>query len=140
MIETFGNDPTFLWGSATAAAQIEGAWNIDGKQASIWDDICHSIRHRDTTDDPFSKTCGDSPAGADAPTQEEWTTLAITDDFYHKYEADLEMLTGYNMNAMRISLSWPRLMPLNNDTGLHEPSAEGIDFYNSVLDKMIADC
>jgi len=138
LIDTFGNNANFLWGSATAAAQIEGAWNVGDKQPSIWDDFCHSIRHRDTTDDPFSKTCGDAPEGADAPTQEEWTTLDRTDDFYHTYEADLDMLSGYNMNALRISLSWPRLMPLNNVTGQHEPSADGIKFYNDVLDKMIA--
>jgi len=62
----------------------------------------------------------------------------VTDDFYHKYEDDMQMLKNYNMNALRISLSWPRLMPYNSTTGQHEPSQAGIDFYNNVLDSMIA--
>jgi beta-glucosidase len=137
LVDTFGNNDAFLWGGATAAAQIEGAWNISGKQPSIWDDFCHSIRtppsHPDTTDDPLEKTCGNYPDGAD-PT--EWTTLARTDDFYHKYESDLDLLSSYNMNAMRISLSWPRLMPYNPETGKHERNQEGVDFYKRVFAKM----
>jgi beta-glucosidase len=137
LIDTFGNNPAFLWGGATAAAQIEGAWNVSGKQPSIWDDFCHSIRtppsHPDTTDDPLSKQCGKFPEGADP---DEWTTLAKTDDFYHKYESDLDLLSSYNMNAMRISFSWPRLMPYNPVTGQHERNQEGVDFYKRVLAKM----
>ena len=135
LVEVFGNDPTFLWGAATAAAQIEGAWNIGGKQASIWDDFCHSIPHPDTTDQSFHKQCGLVPEGADP---EIFTTLAVTDDFYHKYESDLDLLSSYNMNAMRVSLSWPRLMPLNPATGQHERSEEGVDFYKRVFAKMKA--
>jgi beta-glucosidase len=133
LIDTFGNDASFLWGSATAAAQIEGAWNIDGKQPSIWDDFCHSIRANDTTDDPFHKQCGNVPTGANKTL---FTTLDITDDFYHKYEADLDLLSSYNMNALRISFSWPRLMPFNPVTGQHEKNAEGVQFYKNVLKKM----
>ena len=133
LIDTFGSNAAFLWGSATAAAQIEGAWNVDGKQASIWDDFCHSIRANDTTDDPFFKQCGNVPAGSDKTL---FTTLDVTDDFYHKYESDLDLLSSYNMNALRISFSWPRLMPLNPDTGKHEKNAEGVDFYKNVLKKM----
>lgn len=139
LIDTFGNNPAFLWGGATAAAQIEGAWDVDDKQPSIWDDFCHSIRtppaHPDTTPDPLEKQCGKYPEGADP---EVWTTLAKTDDFYHKYEDDLDLLSSYNMNAMRISLSWPRLMPLNPATGKHERSQSGVDFYKRVLAKMKA--
>jgi len=76
--------------------------------------------------------------GDNAPQKANWTTLEVTDDFYHRYESDLELLADYNMNAMRISLSWPRLMPLNEATGEHEWSAEGQQFYDDVLDKMIA--
>jgi beta-glucosidase/6-phospho-beta-glucosidase/beta-galactosidase len=139
LVDTFGNNPDFLWGGATAAAQIEGAWDVGGKQPSIWDDFCHSIRtppaNPDTTDDPLVKQCGSYPPGADP---EVWTTLAQTDDFYHKYESDLDLLSSYNMNAMRISLSWPRIMPYNAATGQHEKSEEGVAFYHRVLRKMKA--
>jgi beta-glucosidase len=137
LVDTFGNNPAFLWGGATAAAQIEGAWNVSGKQPSIWDDFCHSIRtppsDPDTTDDPLNKTCGKFPEGAD---QDRWTTLGVTDDFYHKYEDDLDLLSSYNMNSMRISLSWPRLMPYNPVSGIHERNQDGIDFYKRVFAKM----
>jgi beta-glucosidase len=139
LISTFGNDPAFLWGGATAAAQIEGGWDADGKQPSIWDDFCHSTPtpspNPDTSDPDFSKQCGNVPEGGDV---ERWTTLAVTDDFYHKYESDLDLLSSYNMNAMRISLSWPRVMPFNAETGQHEPNQAGIDFYKNVLRKMQA--
>jgi len=46
LLDTFGNNPAFLWGAATASAQIEGAWNISGKQPSIWDDFIVSLRTR----------------------------------------------------------------------------------------------
>merc|ERR1719194_61400 len=64
IVETFGGDSEFLWGSATAAAQIEGGWNASGKQPSIWDDFCHNITAKtgDTTL-PFSKQCGKVPTG-----------------------------------------------------------------------------
>jgi len=67
---------------------------------------------------------------------ETWTTLKTADDFYHKYEDDLDLLSSYNMNALRISLSWPRLMPYNPTTGQHEKNQDGVDFYKRVLAKM----
>merc|ERR1719183_2628157 len=89
LIDTFGNNPSFLWGGATAAGQIEGAWNAGGKQPSIWDDFCHSIRHRDTTDNPFHKQCGHLPKGVDNP--DDWTVLNRADDFFDKYESDIDL-------------------------------------------------
>jgi len=135
LVEVFGGDSSFLWGAATAAAQIEGASETGGKQRSIWDDFCDSIPAKtgDTTNPNFTKTCGKVPAGGDPA---KWTTLAVTDDFYHKYEDDIEMLHGYNMNAMRVSISWPRLMPLNNKTGKHELNEEGKNFYAEVFASM----
>ncbi|CAK0892585.1 unnamed protein product [Prorocentrum cordatum] len=131
----FQGDANFLWGSATAAAQIEGAWNISGKQASTWDDFCHSIPHRDTTDpDTFSKTCGRIPEGQSGS---RWVTLDVTDDFFHTYNADIDLLSvEYGMNAMRMSMSWPRLMPLNKSSGKHEVNPEGVQFYKDVFAMM----
>jgi len=134
LVSVFGGDDKFLWGAATAAAQIEGAWNIS-KQPSIWDDFCHSIAHRDTTDAAtFSKTCGQIPQGQRGS---KWTTLEVTDDFYHTYKADLQLLgQEYGMNAMRVSISWPRVMPYNPATQKHEANPEGIQFYKDVFAEM----
>lgn len=137
VIQTFKGDTEFLWGSATAAAQIEGGWNASGKQPSIWDDFCHNITAKtgDTTL-PFSKRCGQIPKGAKR--KDLWTTLDITDDFFSSahYTEDIGRLNDYNMNAMRVSISWPRLMPLNEATGKHELSQDGIDFYRQVFRTM----
>jgi len=135
IVDAFGGDPTFLWGAATAAAQIEGAWNKAGKQASIWDDFCHNVTHRDNSDgQDFKKQCGKIPAGAMEP--EKWITLEVADDFYNQYKGDLSMLKGYGMNSLRVSLSWPRIMPLNKVTMKHEPNPEGIAFYTNVFKEM----
>lgn len=142
VVETFKGDPEFLWGAATAAAQIEGSWNEDGKQPSIWDDFCHSIAAMtgDTTvtdGKPFSKQCGEVPKGA--TNKELWTTLDIADDFYSDthFTQDIGMLKGFNMNAMRVSISWPRLMPLNNETGKHELNEKAVSFYNETFQIML---
>lgn len=136
VVQTFGGDKDFLWGSATAAAQIEGGWNAGGKQPSTWDDFCHNITAKtgDTTL-PFSKQCGKVPAGVD--NKELWTTLEITDDFYHKYKSDMGLLKEYGMNAMRVSISWPRLRPLDNTTGKHTLNPEGVKFYKDVFKSMM---
>merc|ERR1719446_1792409 len=42
ILDTFGGDATFLWGAATASYQVEGAWNRDGRQPSVWDDFVHA--------------------------------------------------------------------------------------------------
>jgi beta-glucosidase/6-phospho-beta-glucosidase/beta-galactosidase len=138
VVDAFKGNSDFLWGAATAAAQIEGAWNISGKQPSIWDDFCHNISAMtgDTTQ-PFSQQCGEIPKGA--TNKELWTTLDIADDFFSDthYTKDLGTLRDYNMNAMRVSISWPRLMPLNNATGKHELNEEGVSFYNKTFQIML---
>jgi beta-glucosidase len=142
VVETFKGDPDFLWGAATAAAQIEGGWNADGKQPSIWDDFCHSIAAMtgDTTEtdgEPFSKQCGQVPKGA--TNKELWTTLDIADDFYSDthFTQDIGMLKSFNMNAMRVSISWPRLMPLDNVTGKHVLNEKAVSFYNKTFQIML---
>ncbi|PCJ86363.1 MAG: beta-glucosidase [Flavobacteriales bacterium] len=101
----FGND--FLWGVATAAYQIEGARNEDGKSDSVWD--------------TFSHTKGKIKTGENAD---------VTCDFYHRYESDLEILRQLNFDVFRFSLAWSRIIP----TGIGKPNQKGIDFYHKVID------
>jgi beta-glucosidase len=101
----FGED--FKWGVSTAAYQIEGAWNIDGKGKSIWD--------------IFSNTPGNTYLGHNGN---------AACDFYTRYAQDIALLSQLNIPNFRFSLSWSRILP--NGTGAINP--KGIEFYNKVID------
>jgi beta-glucosidase len=78
----------FFWGVATAAYQIEGAWNEDGKGPSIWDTFAHTpgkIKNGDTGD------------------------VAI--DHYHRYKEDVQVMKDMGVTAYRFSIAWPRIFP-----------------------------
>lgn len=67
-----------------------------------------------------------------------WTTLAVADNFYETYDDDIKLLKSYNMNSMRVSISWPRLFPLNprSKHGRHHLNKEGVRFYRNVFASM----
>lgn len=99
--------PPFLWGSATAAYQCEGAWNAGGKGLGEWDVFNHkSVKNVNHVD-------GD-----------------VACDFYHSYEEDIRLLKEGGQNAFRFSMAWSRIIP----EGTGAVSEEGIDFYNRVID------
>ena len=77
-----------LWGASTAAYQIEGSWNVSGKQPSIWDVMTH--------------TCSGCVANND--------TGDVADDSYARYAEDTELLANLSLNAYRFSISWPRII------------------------------
>jgi hypothetical protein len=101
----------FLWGTATSAYQIEGAWNEDGKGPSIWDTYAH--------------TQGKIRDG---------TTGDVANDHYHRYKEDVALMKDLGATAYRFSISWPRIFP--NGTG--EPNLKGLDFYNRLVDELVA--
>jgi beta-glucosidase len=101
----------FWWGAATAAYQIEGAWNEDGKGESIWDRFAHTpgkIKNGDTGD--------------------------IACDHYHRFRDDTAMMQSMNLNSYRFSISWPRIQP----AGAGFTNQKGIDFYNRLVDALLA--
>lgn len=102
----------FTFGVATAAYQIEGGWNADGKGPSIWDDFTHS--HPEKMRD---KSNGDVAA-----------------DSYHLFEQDLKALKELKVNHYRFSIAWSRIYP-NGD--ISSKNQKGIDYYNMVIDKLI---
>jgi beta-glucosidase len=105
----FGDD--FKWGVSTAAFQIEGACDADGKGESIWDAFTAKkgkIRNSDTAD--------------------------IACDFYNNYKADIDLVKQLNIPNFRFSISWPRILP----TGTDNINQAGIDYYNQVIDYCIA--
>ena len=100
----------FKWGSATAAYQIEGAANEDGRGLSIWD--------------TFSKTPG-------KVYNEDNGDRAC--DSYHRYEEDIKLLEELGADMYRFSVSWPRIFP--NGTG--EVNQKGVDYYHRLVDSLI---
>ena len=102
----------FLFGTATCAYQIEGAWNEDGKGESIWDRYVHSGTHCIKNDD----------------------TADIAIDHYHRYNEDFDILQSLNTNAYRMSISWARILP----QGTGAINQKGIDFYNNLINALLA--
>jgi beta-glucosidase len=101
----------FRWGAATAAYQIEGAWNEDGKGESIWDRFAH--------------TPGKIHDGH---------TGDVACDHYHRYREDVALMRALNLNSYRFSLAWTRIQP----DGTGRPNPKGIDFYSRLLDELLA--
>lgn len=104
----FGKD--FVWGTATAAYQIEGGWNEDGKGESIWDHFVHHT-HKVKTHETGDVAC----------------------DFYHRYESDIELMHQMNIPASRFSVGWSRVLP----QGTGAVNQKGIDYYHRVIDKCL---
>jgi beta-glucosidase len=100
----------FYWGVATAAYQIEGAWDADGKGESIWDKFTHK-----------ASNVKDRTNGKEAT------------DFYNRYEADLKLLKNLNFKNFRFSFSWPRILP----DGTGKVNEKGIDFYDRMIDSCL---
>lgn len=75
----------FLWGAATSAAQVEGAWDEDGKCPSIWDEAGNHIRTKETC----HTAC----------------------DHYHRFADDIQLMKEIGLNSYRFSVSMCRVMP-----------------------------
>ena len=101
----------FLWGSATASYQVEGAVKEDGRGPSIWDTFSHT---------PGKTHDGD--------------TGDVADDHYHLYKEDIAIMKGLGLKTYRFSIAWPRIFP----TGTGTPNPKGLDFYNRMLDELLA--
>lgn len=105
-----GFPKNFLWGSASAAYQVEGAWNEDGKGVSNWDEF---VRIPGKT---FKATTGDKAV-----------------DHYHRYKEDVALMAEMGLKTYRFSISWPRIFP--NGTG--EVNQAGLDFYSNLIDECL---
>ncbi|MFG3494316.1 GH1 family beta-glucosidase [Streptomyces sp. NPDC047928] len=102
--------PRFLWGTATAAYQIEGAAQEDGRTPSIWDTFSHTpgrTRNGDTGD--------------------------VAADHYHRRPDDVRLMADLGVNAYRFSVSWPRVQPHGRGPALEK----GLDFYRGLVDDLL---
>ncbi len=97
----------FLWGAATSAYQIEGAWNEDGKGESIWDRFAHT---------PGRIENGESGD--------------VACDHYHLWENDIQLMKILGLKAYRFSIAWPRVLP----GGRGQVNPRGLDFYDRLVD------
>jgi beta-glucosidase len=102
---------TFRWGCATAAYQVEGGAKEGGRGPSIWDTFSHRA----------GKT-------------HEGETGDVADDHYHRYRDDIRLLADLGAKIYRFSISWPRIFP----EGAGTPNQAGIDFYQRVVDELLA--
>ena len=100
----------FIWGTATASYQIEGAWNEDGKGESIWDRFSHT---------PGKVANGDSGD--------------VACDHYHLWRHDLDIMKELGLKNYRFSIAWPRVLP----NGSGKVNQAGLDFYSNLVDGML---
>lgn len=101
----------FLWGSASAAYQIEGAWNEDGKGKSVWDE--------------FVTIPGKTFKG---------TNGNVAVDHYHRWKEDIQLMKEQGLKAYRFSVAWTRVFP----QGRGEVNQKGLQFYIDLVDELIA--
>jgi len=100
----------FLWGSATASYQVEGAWNVDGRGESIWD--------------RYSHTPGNVKGG--------WTG-DVACDGYNRFPEDIAIMKQMNLRSYRYSIAWPRIQP----SGSGPSNQKGIDYYKRLTDAVL---
>ena len=101
----------FLWGAASAAAQVEGAWNEDGRGESIWDTLVHQgghVAHGENAD--------------------------VACDHYHRYKEDVAIMKEIGLKSYRFSISWSRVLP----EGTGRVNEKGLEFYRNLCDELIA--
>ena len=101
----------FRWGTATSAYQIEGATQVDGRGACIWDTFC--------------RLPGKIRDGANAD---------IACDHYHLYKEDVALMKAMGVSTYRLSIAWPRLFPEGRGT----PNLKGLAFYDRLIDELLA--
>jgi len=103
----------FLWGAASSAYQVEGAWNVDGKGESIWDHVCHTDPDR-----ILDRSNGDVAANS-----------------YEFYKEDVRALKHVGFNYYRFSISWPRVLPDGSNTNINDA---GLQYYNKLINELLA--
>ena len=101
----------FIWGAATAAYQIEGAFNEDGKGLNIWD--------------VYSAFKGNTKYNE---------TGNVADDHYHRVDEDIAIMKEIGIKAYRFSINWTRVLP----DGIGRVNEKGLAFYSDLVDKLIA--
>lgn len=124
----------FLWGGATAANQVEGAWNVDGKGMSVSD----VLRYKPEVDrkDYFKNNYYDLNDIEKAMNDSSMTYYAKRRgvDFYNHYKEDIALFAEMGFKVYRLSIAWSRIFPNGDD---EIPNEKGLDFYDKVFDECL---
>lgn len=108
----YGQFPAgFKWGAATAAYQIEGGWDEDGKGVSIWDKFTENGEH-----------------------VEDGSTGKVACDSYHLYREDVRLLKDMGLTSYRFSIAWTRILP----SGVGEVNQAGVEYYRDLINTLLA--
>ncbi|XP_031633962.1 furostanol glycoside 26-O-beta-glucosidase-like [Contarinia nasturtii] len=102
----------FLFGASTAAYQIEGAWNMDGKGPSIWDEFTHFHPEKIV----------------------DHQNADVSTNSYEYFLDDIKAVKNLSMNFYRFSISWSRILPTGD---IAEVNEKGIQYYNILIDTLI---
>ena len=100
----------FLVGTATAAYQVEGGWNLTGREPSIWDVYCRE--------------------------NENVECANVADDMLHRFPSDIQLMADMGLTSFRFSISWSRVMHWNDKQQQLERTPEGIQFYHRVIQNL----
>ncbi|PON32154.1 Glycoside hydrolase [Parasponia andersonii] len=103
----------FIFGTASAAYQYEGAANESGRKPSIWD----------TFTNDYPEKIADHSSGA------------VAQDFYHRYEEDIEYMSDIGFDTFRFSISWSRILPYGTPDIIN---SEGVEFYHKLINYLKA--
>ena len=106
--------PGFVWGTATASYQIEGAAAEGGRTPSIWDTFSHTpgkVRGGDTGD--------------------------VADDHYSRYREDVAIMRELGVRSYRFSVAWPRITPQVTERALGPVNDAGVAFYDRLVDELL---
>ena len=102
----------FLWGCSTSAYQVEGAADVDGRGATIWDKFC------------------EKPGAI-----RDGSNGAVACDHYNRWEQDLDLASNLGLNSYRFSIAWSRIFP---DGSGGAPNSKGLDFYSRLVDGLLS--
>ncbi len=108
-----GFKENFIWGASSAAYQIEGAYQDDGKGLNIWDVYTNTVNEPERV--KYNETGNEAC------------------DHYHRYKEDIGYMKQLRIKAYRFSINWTRILP----DGTGKINQKGIKFYSDLVDELL---
>ena len=122
-----GFPKNFLWGGATAANQVEGGWNVDGKGLTTAEVVQKATDRKVMSMNEVTKES--VQAAIDDQTDKLYPKRRGV-DFYHHYKEDIKLFAEMGFKVYRLSLAWARIFPKGDEV---EPNEAGLKFYDNVF-------